>query len=82
MCFKSNFPFFLQINFIDKMKVIAFSVLSAGDDNDDYVTDFTVQYSSDGEFWTDLVDNTTSIRVSTKPYFLLAYKINKSVCSE
>lgn len=54
---------FFQIDFINRIKIIALSVLSAGDDNTDYVTNFTVQYSNDGVFWTDLTDNTTNIKV-------------------
>lgn len=59
VCFFYNF----QIDFIDRIKIIALSVLSAGDDNTDYVTNFTVQYSNDGVFWTDLTDNTTNVKV-------------------
>lgn len=59
VCFFYNF----QIDFINRIKIIALSVLSAGDDNTDYVTNFTVQYSNDGVFWTDLTDNTTNVKV-------------------
>lgn len=57
------FCFDFQIDFINRIKIMALSVLSAGDDNTDYVTNFTVQYSNDGVFWTDLTDNTTNVKV-------------------
>ncbi|XP_062617688.1 uncharacterized protein LOC134279333 [Saccostrea cucullata] len=53
---------FVTVHFIDKVKIIAFSVLSAGNDNDDYVTNMTVQYSDDGIFWTYVTDNSTEIK--------------------
>jgi hypothetical protein len=47
------------------VKIIAFSVLSAGNDNDDYVTSLTLQYSNDGYFWTYVGNNDTDIKAGS-----------------
>lgn len=59
VCFFYNF----QIDFINRIKIIVLLVLLVGDDNIDYVINFMVQYSNDGVFWIDFIDNIINVKV-------------------
>ncbi|KAK3101081.1 hypothetical protein FSP39_000810 [Pinctada imbricata] len=51
---------YVQLDFLAEMRIVGLSILSAGNDNLNYITNFTLEYSSNAVLWKTILDNITS----------------------